>query len=186
MKVAFLASSASKDEVRRDLKLISELIKKLGHEYYELYGYSGETLTGIMTKSEKEKNDLYEKWLRIVEAIDVAVAEVSMPGTINLGACIGGLIEKGKPTLLMYKKGFKPTLVTELYQSKVIITEYTTENLEEMLTWGINELELLLTHRFTMNLNAKLDYFVLNQARKLGISRSDYIRGLIEDRMKGK
>ncbi len=86
--------------------------------------------------------------------------------------------------MVLHTKGNKPFFLDgiEVEERRMLISEYNENNLEEILKEGIEYLSDELSSRFTMILPNKLLKY-LDEVAKKGISKSDYIRNLITEKM---
>jgi len=184
MKVFFAGSSANLVDSKDVFKLIMRVIGDGGHETISLYDYLGMTLEDIFAKDEDDLRVFYCKWQKIASEIDVAVVEASMPGTVNLGVLIGALVERGIPTVCVCRKGRKPILVDDLLCSKLIWVEYEkNSDVEGLVRWGLEEAERWLERRFTFIISGKIDTYLEKVVKTSGLSKSEFIRKLIEDKI---
>lgn len=117
------------------------------------------------------------------ENCDGAIIEASYPSNINIGFEIGTLLSQSKPVILIYKEGKTPEFITNPHYSKLISSEYNERNLEKILDWCFEELNELSSKRFTFYISKDIEKFIEDVSKEEEISKSEYIRNLIEKEM---
>ncbi len=103
-----------------------------------------------------------------------------------MGIEIGDLIERGKPVICLYKKGKNPGFTLNIHSEKLLMYEYSEDNIKEVLAWAFEDVEQLLKRRFTFFISSEIDSFLYKIAKDKGTSRSEFIRGLIDREMERK
>ena len=139
-----------------------------------------ESLSEVSTHYIKE---WFREWSSYVDECNVAVVEGSHPSSIHTGFEIGMILARNKPVILLYRVDKNPTFIHELYSSKLIKSEYNTDNLYEVLDWCFAELEHSINRRFTFFVSPDIDRFLEQVSKKSEMSRAEYIRLLIEKEM---
>lgn len=178
MKVFFLTSPRS-----RDLELIRNIYLQI-----EKFGFS-HTLNMAL---EFDKGNFYDAdsqvWKKRYESMivgiskaDVCVFECSTY-SIAIGQLIQESINRDKPVVVLHESDSKPFLLrgTLEVERRVSLYEYGVENMAEIIEYALGEAKELLTTRFTMLFSPKYTKHLETIKSKEGISRSDYIRRLID------
>jgi len=83
----------------------------------------------------------------------------------------------------LYVKGQEPQLILEEAADRLLLVEYSLSDLKNNLKYGIEYLKTNSEKRFTMILPSHLVDFLDRLARDTKISRSEYIRSLLENDM---
>src|SRR5690606_31809809 len=109
---------------RKDHKILSDHIMN-------------QNLDKIFSQTDPEKVDHYKKVLKWINQADVVVAEASFPSTVNVGHEISLALEKSKPVVVLYKKGHAPIFLEGIQSEKLFITEYTDNDLEQVVVDSI-------------------------------------------------
>ncbi len=158
--------------------LIYNTIKNLGHTHTSDFVVTIHPET-FYTINEKEWARQYVGALKELEKADICFFESSIPSTA-MGQLAQLSVEKFKPTILLYQKGYKPYFFRGLAETekRVQLLEYTKETLEEVLGFAFEFAEEFINTRFTLLLPPDIMAH-LNKIKKSGNSRSEYIRELI-------
>ena len=137
---------------------------------------------------EKAWQGRYIAKLHEIALADICVFEVSIH-SLAVGQLLQEAIRRDKPVIAMYEQGKRPHFLrgTEGSETRVQLLEYSLETLNETLEYAFEIATELLTTRFTLLMPAELVQFLNKMSEKTGISRSEYIRGLImEEKKKGE
>lgn len=181
MKVCFMASPRGNLEHDR---VVYKAIVDLGYTH----------TNNLITTVDPEKfyqvdvatwGKRYATFLHDIGRADICVFEVSLP-SLGIGQLVQEALRRDKPVVVMYDKGNEPYLLqgAETNEPRAQMVEYTIENLKRVLTDALMVAKELLETRFTMLMPAHLMKFLDEVSDKLGVSRSEYIRKLIEREMK--
>jgi hypothetical protein len=184
MKVYFTASITYRNKYINEYSSIIKVIKELGHEYLEAYDVLNRKLSQVLKTDADLQQSYYKKWQRTIAKADIAIVEASFPSTVHIGFEIAHLLERGKPTIILYTKGNNPTLASEYHSQRAIKLEYSVDTLKDDLKWGLEEAEQMLNRRFTFFISPNIDAFLNKIMKQKGLSKSEYIRELIEKNMK--
>ena len=108
--------------------------------------------------------------------------------SLAIGQLTQEAIRNEKPTILLYLQGKKPYFFRGAAEaeSRVQLLEYTTDTLQDVLSYALEIAQELLTTRFTMLMPKELNTFLDKIHKQTGLSRSEYIRKLIMEKMKGE
>lgn len=181
MKVYFTASSIQKGEYNSIYKKIVEYLKKDKHDVYEkILSQHLPSITQVSSNSIKE---WYKEWSEYVSQCDVAIVEGSYPSSIEIGFEISNILTRGKPVILLYKSNKNPVFVNDLYSSRLIKSEYTEGNLNQVLDWCLEEVKFLSNKRFTFYITPDIDEFLESVSADKETTKSEFIRELILKQM---
>lgn len=176
MKVYFTASARGKRDYDDNYRMIYELVSKLGHKNVDdliLKVDSGSFYKG----SHEEQVALYKKAMKLIAACDVVLLEISVH-SLSMGFVIQKALESGKPVIALYLPNCMPYFALGIENEKLQVTEYTRDNLDQVLKLAFDYVQGMRGTRFTMILDGKVRRR-LDKIAESGQSRSDYIRNLI-------
>lgn len=184
MKIYFVASSMYRTTYKSVYKQIIDFLEKQNHEVL------GKTLVGRLVPlnsiSLHKIREWQKEWFSYINHADLILVEGSYPSSIHIGFELGLALEKGKLIILLYKEGKNPVFINELYSSRLIKSEYTDENIEEVLSWCLKEAEQLTNRRFTFFISSEIENFLGIICKQRNLNKSKYIRSLIEREIKKK
>ncbi len=129
----------------------------------------------------------YTAFLHDIARADACVFEVSIH-SLAMGQLLQEAVRREKPVIALYFEGQRPQFLqgAEGVENRVQVVEYTIKDLNNVLADALAVARDLLETRFTMLMPANLIKFLNAMSDKKGMSRSEYIRQLIEREMKGK
>lgn len=134
-------------------------------------------------ESVKSNINVFNNKIKDIDSIDVFVCEISNP-SFSLFFQIFEAINKGKPTIALYKKGSLPTeeWLTKKYDF-FILKEYEKNNLETILEDFLKYAsQKILNSRFTLRLNKDLLNYIDTLKPTLNCkSRNDVILTLLKN-----
>jgi len=183
VKIYFTASAKYKDKRKKVYQRIVSYLQKESHEVFEKV--LSTHLPDVSRISAREIKAWHQKWSAYIRECDLVIFEGSYPSTIHIGFELGLILAKGKPTVLLFQEGKDPTLISQIYSNRLVKSEYTEDNLEEVIAWCLEEVEKISHRRFTFYISPEIDEFLDRVSDKKTISRSKYIRALIEKEMEG-
>lgn len=154
---------------------IENTLKKAGHTV-------DVSILKIKNKDEYSSTDK-----EMILKYDLILVEASEPAA-QLGFEAAFALEKNIPTILFYNDETGNNSLFPLMgmnpSSKLIIKGYKKEELEQEIKNALEEIEKYLDNRFTMNLTPQIADFLNWISKNTKITRSDYIRSLIENALK--
>ena len=183
MKVYFSAAITYRDDYLSEYKAIKKAISDLGHTYLESFDVLQTSLETALEPDEDKKIPYYKKWLATISKADVAVIETSFPSTVHIGIEIVSLLERGKPTIVLYTKNNNPSFASEYFHSRMIKSEYSVTDVKQTLKWCFEEAEKMVNRRFTFFITPEIDKFLDKITKTKGLSRSEFIRVLLEEKI---
>lgn len=137
-------------------------------------------LPNITNVTSREVKEWYTTWTHYVTAADAVVVEGSYPSSIHVGFEMGAIAMRSKPIIVLYYEGHDPVFIHDLHYRRLIKSDYTKENLHEVIDWCLGELEHTVNRRFTFYVSLEIDEYLTRVMQQDDMSRSEYIRGLIE------
>jgi len=184
MKVYFSASTVYKSQFEVVYQKIVDYLQHQGHEVFEVV--LSEHLPSVSGISAHSVKQWFREWSAYVRECDFAVIEGSYPSTIQIGFEVGMILARGKSVVLIFQEGKDPVFINQLYSSRLIRSAYTESNVIEVISWCLEEVKESIDRRFTFFISPTIDEYLSEMMKKEGISRSSYIRQLIEKEMEKK
>ena len=183
MKIYITAPIYYRQELKPALLEAIRFLKKEGHQL--LSDDILETpLEEALSSSQKIQTTWFETWRKYISAADLAVAEISYLGTVNVGFEIASILSRGMPVIGLYQEGKDPVFLGELHSSRLIKVSYGKNTpIKEALAWALEEAKQMISRRFTFFIPPSIDNFLEELYRKKGISKSEFIRSLIGEYM---
>ncbi|OGY16566.1 MAG: hypothetical protein A2785_03165 [Candidatus Chisholmbacteria bacterium RIFCSPHIGHO2_01_FULL_49_18] len=184
MKVYFTASLRYKKRFGGIYREIVEDLEKDGHEVYS--EILSEHLPEFSDVSSQKLRQWSKEWASFIRECDFVLVEGSYPSTIHIGFEVGMALAQGKPVVLLFQQGHDPIFLNTFIANKLIKTEYDERDLQDILRWSVEEVEQLSSRRFTFFISSEIDEYLSQVAKGGSLSRSEYIRGLIEREIEKK
>lgn len=184
MKIYFIASSRL---VGANPNLYSKIYNFLNNEHKMVSGIVMKWIKrGVKDLSGaplKVKKGNYSESIDSVKKADIVVMEVS-GHSMSMGYLISKALEMNKPVIVLYKKEYIPNFVKGISNSKLLISEYCEENIEEILGKMLKKADGLVDVRFNFFVNSKILSYLDWVSQKKMLPRSVFLRNLIEKEMK--
>jgi hypothetical protein len=183
MKIYFTAAIYAKDKYGKYYEQIVNAIESLGHtvQHKHITDTNFDELKMLVSKQTiEEKDRFYKQVLKWINMSDIVVIEASFPSSLNIGHEITLSLEKGKPVIVLYKKGFDSIFLNGLHSDKLFLVEYTDENITETVKDSIDYAKDQSDTRFNFFLPPSLMSYMDWISEKRKIPRSVYLRELIE------
>ncbi|MDD4135857.1 MAG: hypothetical protein PHN66_02175 [Candidatus Shapirobacteria bacterium] len=142
--------------------------------------------TGVRDMSgapQKIKRENYIQSIDSVKKADVVVMEVS-GHSMSMGYLISNALEMNKPVIALHNKEHTPVFIKGINDSRLIISEYDKENVEQVIKEALNKANSLIDVRFNFFINPKILNYLDWIAQKRMLPRSVFLRNLIEREMK--
>lgn len=137
-------------------------------------------MTGVPQKIKREN---YIQSIDSVKKADVVVMEVS-GHSMSMGYLISNALEMNKPVIALHNKEHTPVFIKGINDSRLIISEYDKENVEQVIKEALNKANSLIDVRFNFFINPKILNYLDWIAQKRMLPRSVFLRNLIEREMK--
>jgi hypothetical protein len=140
-------------------------------------------LEDALNKTDEQRIKYYKQVLAWIASSDVVVLEVSFPSTLHIGHEITLALDKGKPVVALYKKGFEPSFFLGLEHEKLLWVEYTDADLEKSLTDSLDFALQQSDVRFNFFISSQIGIYLDWISKNKRIPRAVYLRKLIEEEM---
>ncbi len=179
MKIYFTAAIYQKDTFGPIYLRIVQELQKLGHTVQHEH-ITQQTLENIKHQDDTELMAYYKKNLTRISQAEIVVAEASFPSSLNIGHEITVAIDKSRPVVVLYRKGFDSFFLRGLKSEKIFLMEYEDDNLEQVVKDSIEFAKEQADIRFNFFISPKHEAYLDYIARQKKISRAVYLRQLIE------
>lgn len=185
MKVFFTASQRGKKEFGKYYNLIASQIKELGLNLLEddILNIKSKEFYNNLEYNHDANVKFYKTKLESLEQADINIFEISAH-SLSIGFVIEKSLELNKPTIVLYYSSNKPLLLMGNEDEKLILKSYTEKNLKEILQQAVALAKERRDKRFNFFISPKLLNYLENMSKKLGITKSKFIRNLLLDHMK--
>lgn len=184
MKLYFVASSRLVEaEPRLYTKMYSFLSgegKMVSDKVMKWIKKGVKDLSGAPQKTTREN---YIKSIDSVKKADIMIMEVT-GHSMSMGYLISKALEMNKPVVALHKKEHVPVFIKGIDDPKLIIAEYSGENVEEVMREALRKADSLVDVRFNFFVNPKILNYLDWIAQKRMQPRSVFLRNLIEREMK--
>jgi hypothetical protein len=127
-----------------------------------------------------------ENYIQSIDAVkkaDIIVMEVS-GHSMSMGYLISKALEMNKPVIALHDKKHTPIFIKGIDDAKLIISEYSSEDMEEVIKEALKKASGLIDIRFNFFINPKILNYLDWVAQKRMQPRSVFLRNLIEHEMK--
>lgn len=126
--------------------------------------------------SSQISNDLIEK----SKKADLCIFECSSY-TLTTGFLIQKALDLNKPVIALYMEGHLPHFLTGVKDEKFQLVKYAENNLDEVLEDSMEKAKSLADKRFNFFISPSLLTYLNQAAKEQGITKSTFIRNLIND-----
>jgi hypothetical protein len=181
MNIYFSAAIYQKGQFGEAYKRIVETLVSAGHVVFQ--DTTTTTLGEALEKDDSQRIEYYRKVLKWIAKSEVVVLEVSFPSTLHIGHEISLALEKGKPVVGLYQKGFEPSFFLGLEDEKLVWVEYELDKLKNEIE---NALELAtekMDTRFNFFISPKHQRYLDWVSKHKKVPRAVFLRRLIEEDM---
>lgn len=184
MKVFFIASPRS---VIKESKLyirINQLLSKEATLLGDLVPkWTKENVNDFYNRTHKERIDHYKRTMDYLKKSDAVFVELS-EHSMSMGYIVNKALENSKPVVAMYKKGFEPYFFSGIEDSRLIIMEYTEENVEEVIKESLKRIKDYSDVRFNFFVSPKILEYLDWVSQNRRQPKSVFLRELIEKEMR--
>lgn len=185
MKAFFVASPRS---VNIEPELYKKMYKMVQNNCTKMIGdlvleFANENLDSFYNRSHKDRVDHYKRTMDFLKKSDVVVVEVS-EHSMSMGYIVNKALENSKPVIALYKKGHDPYFFSGIEDNKLVISSYTEETLEKVVSEAFEKIKSLSDVRFNFFVSPKILAYLDWVAQKRMVPRSVFLRDLIEREMK--
>lgn len=187
MKVYFHCSLIGKEKYLKEYKAIVESIQELKHEVFSDHILKKD-YKSLLQESENEIYRDIENKKKLIKACDAVVVESTYP-SIGVGYIIAYALEQHKSVLVLYLQSPHAMLLSEKNRL-LTIKKYNIANRKALL----RDLKLfleqshkkILKYRFNMMIDQSLNDLLSQEVGRLNISKANYVRQLIFEKLKHK
>lgn len=185
MIVYFNASLFGKEKYLEEFRLIVKTIKKLGHNLYADHVMNRNyKILNRMTKSQHEVD--FQKARSEIQKSDVMIVESTYP-SIGVGYIMSIVLEMYKPVLILYQTTPHGLLIGDPNRL-LTINKYSKKNpdqLKKIIQTFLKKSGFrLLKRRFNFMIDKVQDDYVELTSKKLVISKANYVRQLIDEKLR--
>ncbi len=188
-KIYFTASLRGIQYYLHNYQEIYRCLEELGCEHLDkeiLTLNKSKYYSSLERKGSKEFHKLYEKKIKAIQEASMCVFEVSIQ-SLSIGFQVQRALDYHKPTVLLYLPENTPHFLKGMENDKIIAAEYTSENLSEVVKKAYEEALSKRDQRFNFFISTELLTHLEDASAKKGITKSNYLRSLIEkDMITGK
>lgn len=184
MKVYFDATPTGLDKYKNNYQKIVDAIEKAGNDVS--WRFTLDFNPEHYSLPEELWGDHYKETMKALSDADLLVAEVSV-SSLTVGQRIQHALLLGKPVI-----AFKVASRRDIFlggasqvEPKLLVVDYTLDDIDDKVKEAFEYAGEWMATRFTMLLDGKVRRRLDEIATK-GISRSEYIRSLIEKDTKTK
>lgn len=187
-KIYFTASLRGIQYYFHNYQAIYKCLSDLGCEHLDkeiLTLNKSKYYTSLERRGHRESNVLYEKKIKVIQEANVCIFEVSIQ-SLSIGFQIQRSLDYHKPTILLHLPGNTPHFLKGMNNDKIVTVEYRLENLSDVVK---SAFEFALTkreQRFNFFINTELLTHLEDVSSKKGLTKSNYLRSLIEKDMPKK
>jgi len=181
MKAYFVGSIKGRENLVEDFERILTFLKK--SDYSVLEDTLRPTIQEVYNLEDDQKVNYYKQVLKWINDADVVVAEASYP-SIGVGYEISLAVGKNKPVIVMSQNDEASHFLEGIHSEKLIVVNYDSNNLEEVLDSALNYAVEQMDTRFNFFIAPKHQNYLDWVAKHRRIPRAVYLRRLIEEDMK--
>ncbi len=188
MKVFFTASARGTVFYAHYYKLIYDELEKLHHTNLDndiLTLHSVSYYHNLEKQGEKAQKELYKKKLSSLQKADLCIFEVSLPST-SLGFLTAKALESHKPTIALYLTTNNPYFLNGIHDDKLVMSAYEEKTIRKVVQNACIQAQKKRDQRFNFFINTDLIGYLEKAAQEEKVSKSLYIRKLLEQDMKKK
>ncbi len=181
MKIFFDYSGRGVSKLGQNYKLICETIESLGHtnlrelttESYRQHIYDGD---------QEARIEHYRQTMNFIKQADMVVIEVTIH-SLSLGYIMQRALSLNKPVVALYLEESKPVFAEGIDNEKLLLVEYTQDDLASVLKEAISYSEDQQDSRFNFFVSPQHQNYLSWIAHNRRIPRSVLLRKLIESEM---
>ena len=184
MKVFFTASVSEKERYIDNYKTIIDHLHRHNHEviYEHILNHTEESIRNLSREKRVEFLIKMENWIK---SSNFVIAETSHP-SVSVGYQIAIALRFAKPVLVLYSEGDPPSLLLYHTYDRLHTEKYNKNNVSTLIKEFIHYIEGKHDTRFTFFLPEELNAYLEDSAHKDKLTKSMYIRRLIEKDLQHK
>jgi hypothetical protein len=181
MKVYFTASLGAKKKYIVQYRSIIEYLQSKGHSVVHEHIFNA-TEESVRLTSKEERLAFHHHMEGWIKSSDFIIAETSFP-SVSVGYEIAMALRLAKPVLVLYSEGDPPSLLTYHSYDRLHTEKYSSSNVGSIIDDFTNYIEGKHDTRFTFFLPEEMNLYLEDSAKKKKLTKSFYLRGLIEKDM---
>lgn len=182
MKIFYTASLRGVQSYRDKLKLIYDLIEKLGHKNIDNVLFKITEEDKFYDGSHNDQITHFKRMIKSIKGADVIILEVSTH-SLSIGFILQKALEMNKPVIALHQTGNSPFFLQGIENEKLQVIEYENINLEEILKDSLDYASGMSDVRFNFFISPAIGNYLDWISKEKKIPRSVYLRGLIEKSM---
>ncbi|MDO8610450.1 MAG: hypothetical protein Q7R95_07925 [bacterium] len=128
----------------------------------------------------KDQNILFKLLIDKIHKSDICIFECSF-NSITVGFLIEKALEIDKPVIALHLENHTPEFLSGIDNDKFQLIEYTKTNLTKIMPNAIIKASLHADKRFNFFVSSNMLIYLNKISRSLGITKSTFIRNLIEE-----
>lgn len=186
MKVYFTASPRGHKKYKDTYKVIYDELKNLGYTHVsdEILDESSEEFYEKLQKEGKEGyTQLYKSKINAMQQADINVFECTTPG-LGLGFTVLKSLDLNKPTVVLTSDDNPPYFLLGAEDEKLVVRTYKPENVKQVLKEIMEQADQKRDKRFNFFISPELLTYLEDASNKQNITKSTFIRNLIQDHRK--
>jgi len=182
MKVYFTCSARGTDEYGKYFNKIFDTVESAGHKHLDNFKNDSDP-EAVYSLTHEQRIKLYEESMNNLKRADVTVLELSTH-SMTMGFLLQKVLGLGRPTIGLYKKGFRPAFVAGINDEKLQLIEYLDEHdLEDQLVDALDVASGLQDVRFNFFISPAIGNYLDWISKNKKTPRSVYLRSLIKKDM---
>jgi len=135
---------------------------------------------------QENKVDIHDEAINAINNIDILVADVSLPSS-SVGYQIGLALSKRIPVLCLYSEEFggkeAPQVIQAINSPFLAISGYNSKNIQNVIRKFINNLPENKLIKFNFIITPKIAEYLDAGSRQQKVSKSDFLREIVEKAM---
>ncbi len=184
MQVYFIASSRlvtkNKGIYERIYRAIEVDNKMVSDKVWQWIKKGVKNFSGATIEAKKEN---YKRTVKAISKSDMVVMEIS-GHSMSMGYILSQAMEQNKPVVVLYKKGRDPIFVEGIVNSKLVLAEYSQQNLEKVISEAIGKAKCLVDVRFNFFVSPRILNYLTWVSEKRRLPKAVFLRNLIEREIK--
>lgn len=168
MKTFYYFPIEGQNKFGKQYQIIANILKSSGLEIVQ----------NIPKKIHAEER--YASHIDAIHEADVCILECSHQG-LMAGLLITKALELEKPVIVLYHIGSVPKSLFGITSEKFQLIKYTQSTAQNIIRTALEKASLLADKRFNFFVSSSMLAYLNTISRTLGITKSTFIRNLIED-----
>lgn len=182
MKIFFTTSvSRMNDDTKANCLKIINYLTEAGYSVINA-DILTKTPQSLKKQSHEESIEIQKELTRLKKQSDIVIAEVTNQ-SLGVGQEIALSLTMNLPVIALFEKGNEPHILRDEGEQQLLLSEYTEENLKNVLNDMLDYASNLQDVRFNFFISPKIVNYLDWIAKKKKIPRAVYLRNLIEHDM---